>query len=277
MADQLDSFWALQNGDGTDPTFGTKIALLQHFSNNQFKSVDAAYYSELPDLSNGTHTFDDGHLYFIKTASTGSGKIELHRLSDNADYKLKFDLHTGSVFAAGEAVNGTFHVNGGDLHFIKTRNTGSGVVEVHSAKGTDSWAYHGSTPFTLDDASNGQFIVRNKDIYFIKTRNTTSGKVELYISHQATKYKDKVQNVTVLTPDAKDKLWHVDGKGNLYRLQAPGEYSNEKMAVQIAFSGQKKYAIYWTYPLTWTGYDFAKFPGWMFGLPAAGEEGTLPQ
>ncbi len=71
-------------------------------------------------------------LYFVKTRNTGSGAVEVHSATADSDYKSA-GLHSVSWMSPEDADNGCFQMVGSDLFFVKTRNTGSGAVEVHSA------------------------------------------------------------------------------------------------------------------------------------------------
>jgi hypothetical protein len=52
-----------------------------------------------------------------------------------------------------------FQVVGNDLYYMKTRDTGTGVVEVHPATGASGYAASGldvPTRFTMTDPADGQ-------------------------------------------------------------------------------------------------------------------------
>ena len=85
-----------------------------------------------------------------------------------------------------------------DLYGIKTRNTGSGDVEVHilsGASGYHTWLLHAVVPITAADAANfsgwalGDYVRDGlPDLYAIKTRNTGSGAAEVHILSGSSDY-----------------------------------------------------------------------------------------
>ena len=189
--------------------------------------VHAVTPIQVNDAPNGTWVVESKDVYFIKTANTGTGSIEVHRLSSGSTYSA-FDLHQPSGFGACEASNGIFTIDNGDLYFIKTENTGKGFIEVHMAghqKGFAKIEYHGTSTFPCGDASNGYLTVRGGDLYLIKTRGTGSGKVELYIADGEKDYKNCKQHLTWFSAnDDKNGTWDIGTKGDLYfvKTKDPG-------------------------------------------------------
>lgn len=135
------------------------------------------------------------NLTFIKTAGT-SGHVEIHW----ANEANNFSTWAGGVstwFSTSDAANGVFSVydmNGDakkDLVFIKTRNTGSGKVELHWLDAAANFAGVPSsraTWFSTADSDNGTFMMGNldgrPDLVFVKTRNT-GGRVEIHYTSAA--------------------------------------------------------------------------------------------
>ena len=62
---------------------------------------------------------------------------------------------------------------GTTLYFIKTKNTGSGKVEIHSATAASGYqsGIHTTTWLSPSDANNGWFQMVGTTLYFIKTKN----------------------------------------------------------------------------------------------------------
>jgi hypothetical protein len=173
--------------------------------------------------NNGTWTMADygvsilgGYpdLVFIKTANTQSGKTEVHIASHISEYQ-------SSIFAKPTAfgceANGTWVMtnNGNilpgfpsatpDLVYIKTRNTGSGKVEVHIASGSSGYQtmiLHTATAFDCRTNTDGVWtMINNKvnlssDLAFIKTGNTPSGKVEVQIASGSSGYQTIILHTT---------------------------------------------------------------------------------
>jgi len=98
-------------------------------------------------------------LYFVKTRNTGSGAVEVHSATADSDYKSA-GLHSVSWMSPEDADNGWFQMVGSDLFFVKTRNTGSGAVEVHSATADSDYksaGLHSVSWLSPEDADNGTY------------------------------------------------------------------------------------------------------------------------
>jgi hypothetical protein len=102
----------------------------------------------------------------------------------------------GTPISVADAFNGTFHLYGDDLVFIKTRGVGYGKVEVHivdGASGYSQWQQHAVTLFDAAEDGNGVFRYGDAldgvgDLIFIKTRNTGTGMVELFATSSSNGY-----------------------------------------------------------------------------------------
>ena len=179
-----------------------------------------------------------------------------------------FDLHLVSIFTQPDASNGSFPIDNGDLYMIKTRNTGSGVVEVHAASHQNkfaSYTYHGTTPFTYDDAANGYFILRGGDLYYIRVNNTASRKIELYISDGEKDYENKRSYVTYFTSGpvgGENGTFSIGNDGNLYFVWSTRTIFG-KIVVQFLTreSGYQDMSYYTT---PWTD-DYTNLGTWVFG------------
>jgi len=98
-------------------------------------------------------------LVFIKTKNTGSDRVEIHAATAESGYQG--GTHNATYLGVGDADNGWFQMVGGDLFFIKTRNTGGGRVEVHSAVASSGYqaGQHNATYLGVGEADNGSFQV----------------------------------------------------------------------------------------------------------------------
>ncbi|KAI4598752.1 hypothetical protein KJ359_002644 [Pestalotiopsis sp. 9143b] len=151
----------------------------------------------------------NGDLVYIKTRNTGSGKIEVHILSKASNYE-RFSVHRATTFGVedngvwGTQLSpglplGSIPAAGGapsrhnDLYYIKTRDTGTGTVEVHMDSGRSNWSRREisvGTTFPLE--GDGDFVMayvtqqgidqQHPDLVYIKTHNTGSGKVEIHMN-----------------------------------------------------------------------------------------------
>jgi 5-hydroxyisourate hydrolase-like protein (transthyretin family) len=141
-------------------------------------------------------------LVYIKRRNTGSGRIEVHWVNAATGYS-SFGGNIATVFSAADDPNGSFEMadmNGdgrADLVFTKTRNTGSGRIELHWADAASGYTRFGAnlaTAFSLADAGNGYFHPADMnadgrvDLAFVKIRNTGSGRIEVHWANAAAGY-----------------------------------------------------------------------------------------
>lgn len=198
--------------------------------------VHAVTPIQVNDAANGTWAVESKDVYFIKTANTGSGTIEVHRLSSASTYAA-FDIREPSGFSDGEDSNGIFTIDNGDLYFIKTKSTDTGFIEVHMAGHQKHFAnieYHATSTFQSGDASDGLLTIRGGDLYLIKTRDTGSGKVEVYIADGQKNYDNRKKHVTWFsTDDDKNGTWDIGTKGDLYFVKTKNTGSG-RIEVHVA-------------------------------------------
>ena len=155
-------------------------------------------------------------LYFIKTKNTGSGHVEVHSATAASGYQS--GQHSVTWFSPGDANNGWFQMVGADLYFIKTKNTGSGHVEVHTATAASGYqsGQHFVTWLSPADADNGWFQMVGSDLYFVKTKNTGSGHVELHSATAGSGYQSGQHSVTWFSPADADNGWFEIAGSDLY-------------------------------------------------------------
>jgi surface antigen len=175
------------------------------------------------DAGNGWFQMVGADLFFIKTKNTGDGHVEVHSATAGSGYKQAAH-HAVSWMSSADANNGWFQMVGPDLFFIKTKNTGSGHVEVHSAtagSGYKNAAHHAVTWFSPADANNGWFQMVGPDLFFIKTKNTGSGHVEVHSATAGSGYKSAGQHsVSWLSPgDASNGWFQVAPGGDLFFIK----------------------------------------------------------
>jgi hypothetical protein len=137
-------------------------------------------------------------LFCIKTRQTGTGNVEVHVLN-GADNYQSFVLQTGIPIGGQDGSDnfdawalGDFTGDGlPDLYGIKTRQTGTGNVEVHVLNGADnyqSFVLQTGIPIGEQDGSDnfGAWLLADlnrdgmPDLYGIKTKQTGTGKVEVH-------------------------------------------------------------------------------------------------
>jgi hypothetical protein len=193
-------------------------------------------------------------LWFIKTKNTGSGHVEVHTATASSGYQSA-SIHAASWFSTADANNGWFQMVGTDLYFIKTKNTGSGHVEVHTATAASGYKSGGHyvTWFSIADANNGWFQMVGTDLYFIKTRNTGSGHVEVHTATAASGYKlASVHAATWFGTGDQSNGWFEMVGNDLWFIKTRNTGSNGHVEVHnaTASSGYKAATIH---SATWFG------------------------
>jgi hypothetical protein len=147
------------------------------------------------------------NLFFVKTRNTGSGHVEVHSATASSGYKP--GQHSVTWFSPSDANNGWFQMVGTTLYFIKTKNTGSGKVEIHSATAASGYksGIHTTTWFSPSDANTGWFQMVGTNLFFVKTRNTGSGHVEVHSATASSDYKPGQHSVTWFSPSDANNGW----------------------------------------------------------------------
>ncbi len=140
------------------------------------------------------HRYNFADLVFIKTRNVR--KVEVHVASALSNYQTRvFEAET--IFDPGADGEWILVENGytiPDLVFIKTKNTGTGSVEIHVASGESKYqnliletgtAY----PPWMADWADGRWLFtdynndKKLDLVFIKAKNTGTGTVEVHAAN----------------------------------------------------------------------------------------------
>jgi len=80
-------------------------------------------------------------LYFIKTANTGSGRVEFYAVSGGSQYQARF-LDVASTFAPesdGTWLMADYTSGSPDLVFVKTANTPSAEIRIDAVGSVGFW------------------------------------------------------------------------------------------------------------------------------------------
>ncbi|KAK0710646.1 hypothetical protein B0H67DRAFT_472533, partial [Lasiosphaeris hirsuta] len=94
-------------------------------------SLHAAVPIPQSEGENGAWAVWNGNLYFIRLRNTQGGNVELWHVHGTG---LQEVTRYTTWFSTSDADNGSWRIGAqGNLFFIKTRNTGSGQIEVHIA------------------------------------------------------------------------------------------------------------------------------------------------
>lgn len=152
---------------------------------------------------NGTFTvLPDRSIGFVKTKNVGSNKIEVHFANASQNWANGYGAFTR--FGLGDAGNGQFSVlPNRAVAFLKTRNTGSGKVELHTASASSGYTKGVSTVtrFSLADVPNGWFgVLPDRTVYFVKTKSTGSKLIELHTATPESSYRSGVSTITRFGP-----------------------------------------------------------------------------
>ncbi len=170
------------------------VELYAAYAESNYQSGPPMVQTPLAIEDDGSWFITDGKdLLYLKTQNTSTGKVELHILSNSSTYQ-EFTVHEPSMFNLEN--NGTWTIgpkSAGpwpDLYFIKTRNTGSGKVEVYSASADSKWKnieLRGEgTCFGLED--NGHWLMADwshlvrPDLVYLKTRDTPNSQTVVYVN-----------------------------------------------------------------------------------------------
>jgi surface antigen len=163
----------------------------------------AAEFIHIKDIvSSGGTGGGSSDLYFIKTKSTGTGRVEVHVATAGSGYQASGG-NWASWFSSAEQDNGWFQMadmdgdTKPDLVYIKTKYTGSGKVEVHVATASSGYQASGgnwASWFSSAEQDNGWFQIVGRDLYFIKTRNTGSGQAEVHVATVASGFQSSGGN-----------------------------------------------------------------------------------
>ena len=156
-------------------------------------------------------------LIFIKTANTDTKKVEVHIASASSEYAYRI-LETGTTFA--QESNGTWMVadytgdGKPDLIYIKTKDTGTGKVEVHVASEVSGYQQRvQDTETTFDLEYDGVWTMADTtgdgklDLIFIKLANTPSGRVEVHIASGASNYQQRILETATTFVNETDGTW----------------------------------------------------------------------
>ncbi|KAH8428037.1 FG-GAP repeat domain-containing protein [Aspergillus melleus] len=194
------------------------------------------------------------NLAYIKTTNTGTGKVEVHIASGSSTYQTR-TLEVGSTYVSED--NGTWQLidtdgdGKPDLVYIKTRNTGTGRVEVHIASGASNYQTRiVATGTTFYPEDNGVWQLADfdrdgkPDLIYIKTRNTGTGRVEVHVASGASNYQTRVQEVGTTFYPEDNGVWQMvdfdrDGKLDLVYIKNRNTGTG-KVEVHVA-SGSSTY------------------------------------
>lgn len=200
-------------------------------------------------------------LFAIKTRNTGTGTAEVHVLDGAGAYR-SFSIQTGTPISSEDASSnfawGAGDYNGdkrADLYAIKTRNTGTGSVEVHVLDGArrfGAFLAQVGTPISLADAPNFAWAVADAngdgraDVVAIKRTNAATSTAEVHVLNAASSFGGfwTQMGSSITSADVANFSWTAgdqtrDGKADLLAIKTrnTGTGSIEVHALDAAASG----------------------------------------
>ncbi|HSW66520.1 MAG TPA: VCBS repeat-containing protein [Bacillota bacterium] len=159
--------------------------------------LNAAQQTFMADVNADNHP----DLIVVNTASTGSGKVEVHAMDGTTGFSTWIensativDYPSATQRLAMADVNGDGRA---DLLVINTQSTGSGKVEVHAldaATHFSTWLGHWVTAADYLNLANQQVAVGDMngdghpDVLVVNTASTGSGKTEVHVLDGATNF-----------------------------------------------------------------------------------------
>ncbi len=145
-------------------------------------------------------------IYCVKTANTGSGRVELYILDASTAYQ-QLTIHATTAIDVSHAGDYEFGIANfvgearDDLVTVRRRNTATGRVEVHEWSEGSNSDYSAELPFTtaLDEAEESNYIflfghfgnfdeTSRPDLFCLKKANTASGQLEVHVLSAASNY-----------------------------------------------------------------------------------------
>uniref|UniRef100_L2G3K2 Fg-gap repeat protein n=1 Tax=Colletotrichum fructicola (strain Nara gc5) TaxID=1213859 RepID=L2G3K2_COLFN len=158
-------------------------------------------------------------LILVKTRDTPGGKVELHVAAADADYQA-YALQTETVFDCEDGGAWTMTYPRGDhLVYLKTRDCGSGMVEVHTAGRGGGGPSDRGEPTAFEAEENGTWCLAPRgvddgegggglaDLYYVKTRETDSGVVEVHAATAESGWQDRPLGIVSSFAPGEDGHW----------------------------------------------------------------------
>lgn len=204
-------------------------------------------------------------LYLVKTRNTGSNSIEVHRAGPATNYG-RCNLNTGTAADLTDSDNGTWLVEKDNVYFIKVRNAGSDIIEIHSLSSKSSYSrfnIHSRSGFDIADDSNGVWKIDNDDLYYIKTKNTGSGFIGVHRADHQRNFEVTMHAVTQFRLSDEANGDFTIRRGDLYFVKSRNTQSG-KTEVYCA-PGEQNFQSF-SYPrVTWFEVDRDGNASWDIG------------
>jgi hypothetical protein len=172
----------------------------------EITEISALAKGDIVQVGQGDHTFIIVSKVSGSTFSVVDSNHDFNETVMNYNRTVSLDSNT-RAFRLG-AIDGSGG-NAGTLWFIKTKNTGSGHVEVHSATPGSEYqsGQHSATWFSSAEANNGWFQVIGSNLWFIKAKYTGSGRVEVHSATGASGYQSGVHHASLFSSGEADNGW----------------------------------------------------------------------
>lgn len=200
-----------------------------------------------------------GAIVAMKLQNTGSGRTEVHAMSEAGNY-ANFGLHAATSFGLTNSTTSTYmfaDYNGDgvpDLYWIK--ENGATNTEVHVFDGTTNYntaLLHTSTPFAKTTSANTEFALSGgtrPDLNIISMNGTASKKVEVHRLSGASTYHSYTLHQATALPAVSPTRWHFstadynrDGATDLYAITLNGS-STGKTEIHVLSGAGGSYNTY---------------------------------
>ena len=266
------TFWQYTDG-GKVPGIPATVDLSEYCCDYGSLSALAlgSSYSPAPAAppANGTN------LYATLLNSSGSGKMELHAMSQGSHY-TQLILQAPTAFNPDTASDWRFFVSSfrgdgqPDLFGVHLRNTASHQVEVHvvsAASGYQSFLLHAATPLPEMPATNNRFQFtlgsfagdRRSNLYAIALNNTGSGTVEVHALSEASNYGTWIlHSASAFAPVPDSSTWQFivgdpSGSGDLIAVPHTATGSGRtEVHILSRNSGYQNFTLHMATPLGYT-------------------------
>jgi outer membrane protein assembly factor BamB len=213
------------------------------------------------------------NLYGVLVKNGGSGRVEVHGLSQQSHYS-QFMLHAATAFAAANTTDWQFFVapyqgdGQPDLVGVHVRGTASGQVEVHvlsAASGYSAFVLHTATPLAAVPTGRFAFTLGSLDgdhrsnLYAIGLNNTASGTVEVHALSETNGYNSwALHSTTALAGSISASAWQFrigdpGGRGDLVGISHSATSSGRTEVHTLArVGGYNSFTLHTATPLRYT-------------------------
>ena len=156
-----------------------------------------------------------GDLYIVVLNGTGTGAVEVHRLSAASGYS-QWSLNTTTGLKSGYVSSQTRFIvakGTGDLYYVQHQNTGSRQTEVYALSASSLYRtliWGAATPLGYTSDSNSQWVLGSAgipDLFWVQASETGTGRVEVHALTPWTQYGQWYQHTATSLPALAPPGW----------------------------------------------------------------------